>query len=232
MKTNNLINLFRLYLLENKKNIFLFVGITFLLIWIFIVKVSSQPYQFGGTLFFGVLNIWIVLFMILQSKQSILKPINKNYLTLPVSSETKWMFLFILTSILVYIVVFITHFLALEIGNLYLKEYNVVFEPIRFEVITFKKLFQSILSVFSMQGLLVTGFLVFKRFPVLKSYIIYILTLIVFGVVLYYILGDNLISGVGNGSFRIDDKDITVSIIQSVLFWTLNYFLLKKRQLK
>ncbi len=240
------VNLFRLYWIENKRIIILFPVLIFVL-YVFMQffltgsigqPISTTTYQGGNiqtvetssnTIGLGIMALWSILFMLIQSRNSILKPINQSYLTLSVSAEAKWIFLFLVTSLLVYFVAFITQLLSIELLDWFIKwYYGDGFVSTHFEKITFKMLVKSIFQVAAMQGVFVTGFLIFKRMPVLKTYLLFSLfSLLLAMVSKYLIIGNDFYQVKLN--FHLFDK---IFYLVFIVFGTLNYFLLKKRQLK
>ncbi len=240
------VNLLRLYWIENKIITLLFpvlIFVLYVLFPMFFFGSVAQPKEittyhngniqtvgtYDHTTEFGIILLWSAIFMLIQSRKSILKPIRQNYLTLSVSTEGKVLFLFLVTSLLVYFVAFITQLLSIEILNGFIKwYYGDGFVVAHFEEITFKKLLKSFLEVASMQGLLVTGFLLFKRMPVLKTYLLSILFSLLVTMISRYLIVENVFYQV-KLNFNLMNK---IPYVIFVVFWTLNYFLLKKRQLK
>ncbi len=236
MKTNNLINLFRLYWLENKKNIFLFVGITFLLIWgVLVVLFGSgiiNGHMLGIAIYYDVLNVlvdfmflWAIIFMGIQSEKTILKPIKQDYMMLSVSSVQKTLFYFFITSVFLYIIVFFAYLLSINLfKNISHTFFSVQIVGFNFEEITFISLSKSIVKFFLIQSIIVTLLIVLKKkiplkyISILFVFFTFILFIVTIGTFYRYKLPFN------------ESFFAYISLI--VLFWIANYFLLKKRQLK
>ncbi len=226
MKTNNLINLFRLYWIENKKMLFLFSLVVFLfyLLLTGIVYYSAQYYKVRIRYELAMLGMFFLLF---QIKTIMVTSTNYNYMILSAKTVDKWILSLFIYVFVTFLICFSSTVLGQVLGG-YLAYWLGHDGNIALEIIYNQQdLLQNFCFFFLVQGVILFLFLT-------KSLLRPFSQMTVNNKIILLILFLSFALSIKFMPFLVDNQDITgwIALVVGGLFWIMNYFVIKNKELK